>query len=75
METDERVSELLEELIKNPDIFFPSFTDEMAEKARQELCKAFSQYKESDKNQSVTDGQLPAGSSDNPTDSPLVGVD
>ena len=46
MATDEEVKKVLEEIVKNPDDFFPTFTEEMAEKARQELLKAYKQKEE-----------------------------
>lgn len=46
MATDEEVTKVLEEIVKNPDDFFPTFSEEMAEKARQELLKAYAQSKE-----------------------------
>lgn len=42
-ETQEEVLKIVEEVIKNPDDLFPSFSEEMAEKARNELIKAFEQ--------------------------------
>ncbi len=41
MATDEEIDKVLEEIVKNPDDFFPTFSEEMAEKARQELLKIF----------------------------------
>lgn len=41
MVTDEEIDKVLEEIVKNPDDFFPTFSEEMAEKARQELLKIF----------------------------------
>ena len=46
MATDEEVTKVLEEIIKNPDDFFPTFSEEMAEKVRQELLKAYTQSNE-----------------------------
>ena len=46
MATDEEVTKVLEEIVKNPDDFFPTFSEEMAEKASQELLKAYAQSKE-----------------------------
>ena len=41
MPTDEDVTKVLEEIVKNPDDFFPTFSEEIAEKARQEFIKAY----------------------------------
>ena len=49
MATDEEVKKVLEEIVKNPDDFFPTFSEEMAEKARQELLKAYKQKKDNDR--------------------------
>lgn len=59
MATDEEVAKVLEEIVKNPDDFFPTFSEEIAEKARRELIKAYRQknkveVRENDPNQSKT---------------------
>ena len=49
MTSEKEVNKVLEELLTNPDDYMPTFSEEIAEKARQELLKAFSQFKESQK--------------------------
>lgn len=43
--TDQETVEILEEMVKNPDDWFATFSEEMAEKARQELLKVAEQYR------------------------------
>ena len=47
-ENKEDIVKIVEEVIKNPDDLFPSFSEEMAEKARNELKKAFEQKRAHD---------------------------
>lgn len=47
MVSEKEVNKVLEELLTNPDDYMPTFSEEIAEKARQELLKAFLQFKES----------------------------
>lgn len=46
----EKADKFLEEIAKHPDELFPTFSEEMAEKARQELRKAFSEIKQAKDN-------------------------
>ena len=47
MTSEKEVNKVLEELLANPDDYMTTFSEEIAEKARQELLKAFSQFRES----------------------------
>ena len=46
MPSEQEINKVLEELLTNPDDYMPTFSEELAEKARQELLKAFSQFKD-----------------------------
>lgn len=55
MVSDKEVTEVLEEIVKNPDNLFPTFSEEMAEKVREELRKAYKQKNDSLEQQILSD--------------------